>query len=59
MLSVLLVLVLVGVGLYLLNQYVPMAPPFKMVINVVAVLFLILWMLQVFGLVHGGPVLRP
>ena len=59
MIEILIVLVVVGVALYLLNTYVPMSAPFKTVINVVAVLFLIIWLLRVFGVTHGGPNLNP
>ena len=54
--GVIIILVVIGVALYLLNQYVPMAPPIKTIINVVIVLVVIIWLLQVFGLFSGGPV---
>jgi hypothetical protein len=50
MISVLILLVIVGVALYLLNTYVPMAAPVKTIINVVVVLILILYLLSVFGI---------
>jgi hypothetical protein len=49
--SLLFVLIVLGVGLYLLNQYVPMAPPIKTIVNVVVVLF-VLYLLYV-NLVAG------
>lgn len=49
MISVLVVLVVVGVCLYLVQTYIPMAPPIKTVITVVVVLCLCLWLLSVFG----------
>ena len=49
MIGVLLVLVIVGVVLYMVQTYIPMAPPIKTVISVVAVVFVCLWLLQVFG----------
>ena len=58
MISLLVVLVIAGLCLYLVETFVPMAPPFKTVIRVVVVLFLVLYILQVFGLWHGGPSLR-
>ena len=42
------ILIIVGVGLYLLNTYVPMAPPIKTIINVVVVLLVLLLLVQVF-----------
>ena len=53
--SLIIVLAIIGVGLYLLNTYVPMAPPIKTIINVVAVIAVILWLLSAFGLLDGGP----
>jgi hypothetical protein len=52
--QVLIVLVVVGVVLYLINTYIPMAPPIKTILMVVVVLVLCLWLLQVFGI--GRPV---
>lgn len=49
MISVLIVLIIVGVCLYLVQTYVPMAPPIKTAITVVVVLCLCLWILRVFG----------
>jgi hypothetical protein len=49
MIGVLVVLVVVGVCLWMVQTYVPMAAPIKTVITVVVVLFLCLWLLQVFG----------
>jgi len=46
---VVVVLVIVGFCLYLVNQYVPMQPPIKMAVNVIIVLVLVLWLLDVFG----------
>jgi hypothetical protein len=52
MIEILIVLVVVGVVLYLVNTYVPMAAPIKTIINVLAVLFLCVWLLSAFGV--GG-----
>ena len=48
MLYVLLVLIVVGVVLYLLNTYVPMAPPIKTIINVLVILFVVSWLFSIF-----------
>ena len=45
MLYVLLVLVIVGLVLYLVEQYVPMSPPIKTILRVVIVLMLCFWLL--------------
>lgn len=46
-------LVIVGVALWLINQYIPMDPKIKMILNVVVVIAVVLWLLSVFGLL--GP----
>ena len=49
MIGLLLVLVIVGVALYLIENYVPMSPPIKVVIRVVVVVLVILALLRAFG----------
>ena len=49
MIAVLLVLVIIGVVLYLVETYIPIAQPLKVIIRVVVILFVALWLLQVFG----------
>ena len=46
---VVVVLVIVGFVLYLVNQYVPMQPAIKTAVNVIIVIVLVLWLLDVFG----------
>ena len=48
--NVLALLVIAGLILWLINTYVPMAPMFKTVLNVVCVILLCLWLVNVFGL---------
>jgi hypothetical protein len=43
-------LVVVGVLLWLLNNYVPMDAKIKRIINIVVVIVVVIWLLQVFGL---------
>ena len=50
MIELLIVLVIVGVCLYLIENYVPMSPPIKTVLRVVVVLILVVWLLRVFGI---------
>ncbi len=52
--SLLIVLVIIGVCLYLVENYIPMAAPIKTVIRVIVVLVLVLWLLQAFGLWSGN-----
>lgn len=49
MIQMLIVLIICGVCLYLVEQYVPMSPPIKTVIRVIVVLLLVLYLLQAFG----------
>jgi len=48
MISVLIVLVLVGVLLYVITL-IPMDPTIVVIIRVVAILFVVIWLLSVFG----------
>jgi hypothetical protein len=48
-LSVVVVLCVVGLLLWLVNSYLPMAAPFKTLVNVVVVVATVLWLLSVFG----------
>jgi len=51
MIHLLIVLVIVGVCLYLVENYVPMSPPIKTVIRVIVVIALVLYLLSAFGVV--------
>jgi hypothetical protein len=50
LIGVVLTLVVVGVLLWLLNNYVPMDAKIKRILNVVVVIVVIIWLLQAFGL---------
>lgn len=50
LIQLLIVFIIVGVILWLVNTYIPMAPPIKTVMNVVVVLVLCLWLLSLFGI---------
>ena len=52
LISIIVVLVVMGLVLYLINTYIPMAKPVKTVLNVVVVLMLCLWLLNAFGIVN-------
>jgi hypothetical protein len=43
-------LIVVGVVLYLINRYIPMASSIKSILNVVVVVFVGIWVLQAVGL---------
>jgi hypothetical protein len=53
LIGLILTLVIVGVLLWLLNNYVPMDPKIKTIINVVVVIVVVIWLLQAFGVL--GP----
>ena len=48
-LSVLVLIIVVGILLWAVNSYVPMAAPVKRLLNVVVVLGLVFWLLWAFG----------
>lgn len=49
-------LLLVGVALYLVNNYVPMERSIRALLNVVVFVVMLLWVLEVFGLFHLGTI---
>jgi hypothetical protein len=48
------VLIVVGVALWLINRYIPMASSIKTILNIVVVVSVSVWVLQVTGL--WGPI---
>jgi len=50
LISLLITLVVVGVILYLINNYLPMDGKIKSILNIVVVIAVILWLLRTFGL---------
>ncbi len=53
LLQVVLVLIVVGVLLSLVNRFIPMAGSIKSILNAVVVIAVVLWLLNVFGLLHS------
>ena len=53
LLQLIMVLVVVGVLLWLVNSFVPMAGSIKSILNAVVVIGVVLWLLDVFGLFHS------
>ena len=49
-LTIIIVIILVGLLLWFAESYIPMSPPIKRILQGVVVLILILWLLQVFGI---------
>ncbi len=49
------ILVVVGVVLWLINQFIPMAGSIKTILNVVVVVVVISWLLNIFGVISHFP----
>jgi len=50
LLQIILVLIVVGVLLWLVNNYIPMDGKIKSILNAVVVILVVLWLLQAFGI---------
>ena len=50
LISVVVVLIVVGILLWLVNSYIPMDGKIKSILNAVVVIAVVIWLLQVFGL---------
>ena len=55
LIQLILVLVIVGVLLWLVNNYIPMDPNIKKILNIVVIIVVILWLLRVFGVLTNFP----
>ena len=51
LIHVVVVLIVVGVILWLINSYIPMAGSIKTILNAVVIIVVVLWLLSVFGLI--------
>lgn len=59
MISLVLVLVLAGVGLWAINSFIPMDAKIKKILNIVMVLVIVLWLLYVFGVLPANDITVP
>lgn len=50
LISVVVVLIVVGVILWLVNNYIPMDAKIKSILNVVVLIVVAIWLLQAFGI---------
>jgi hypothetical protein len=50
LINIVIVLIVVGVALWLINNFIPMASSIKTILNVVVVVAVAIWVLQAFGL---------
>jgi hypothetical protein len=53
LIQVLLALIVVGVLLWLVNTFIPMAGSIKSILNAVVVIVVVVWLLNVFGIMHS------
>jgi hypothetical protein len=53
LLQVLVSLIVVGVLLWLVNSFIPMASSIKSILNAVVVILVVVWLLSVFGLLNS------
>jgi hypothetical protein len=50
LLNVIIELIVIGVLLWLVNRYIPMAASIKSILNAVVVIVVVIWLLKLFGL---------
>jgi predicted membrane protein len=50
LINLVIALIVVGVALYLINRYIPMASSIKTILNIVVVVAVCIWLLQAVGL---------
>jgi len=53
LLTVIIVLVVAGLVLWLINNFIPMDRKIKSILNVVVVIVIIIWLLNVFGVLSN------
>jgi hypothetical protein len=53
LINVVVVLIVVGVVLWLINRFIPMAGSIKTILNAVVVIAVVLWLLSVFGVLSS------
>ncbi|MBU4317721.1 MAG: hypothetical protein KKF30_10655 [Proteobacteria bacterium] len=51
LINLIIILVVVGLILWLVNNYIPMDRKIKSILNVVVVIVVVLWLLNVFGVI--------
>lgn len=53
LINIVIVLIVVGVLMWIVNSFIPMAKPIKAILNLLVVIVVILWLLSTFGIIHG------
>jgi hypothetical protein len=60
LISLVITLIVVGVLLWLVNNYIPMDAKIKKILNIVVVVCVVLWLLSAFGVLgHSGDIRVP
>jgi len=55
MVSIVFTLIVIGVLLYLVERFIPMDASIKNIIRIVVVVGVVIWLLQVLGIISGMP----
>ena len=58
LINVVLILVLIGLALWAANKYIPMQSGIKMILNIVVVIFVVVWLLHLLGWVGDISAIR-
>jgi hypothetical protein len=60
MISLVITLIVIGVLLWLVNNYIPMDGKIKQILNIIVVICVVIWLLSVFGVLgHSGDIPIP
>jgi hypothetical protein len=59
LIDIVVILILVGLALWLVNSYIPMAAGIKSLLNIVVFVVVLIWLLQEFGLISHVPIRIP
>ena len=51
-LSVIIVIVVVGFLLWLINRFIPMQPTVRSILNGLVIILLVIWQLDIFGIIN-------
>ncbi len=52
------ILVVIGLVMWAVNQWIPMQPTIKKILNIAVVVLVVLWLASVFGLIPSGANIR-
>ena len=58
LIEIVVALIVVGILLMLVNRFIPMARSIKSILNAVVIIIVVLWLLNVFGIISSFPRIR-